>query len=155
MHRHISSYLQRVETEARFTGRARAITCIGNMSKYAVIYAHNGKSNRLRFSELQRVYFYLCALTISTKHAFIKKKKKKRTFGFEQGLVKYSIYRKLWISPILKNEIIRIENNYFHYNIPKDAFLSKGASNDEIMSQDHHQMHDDPKCCFSRSIGNF
>ncbi len=112
-----------------------------NMSKYAVIYAHNGKSNRLRFSEPQRVYFYLCALTISTKHAFIKSRRKKRTFGFEQAecfphWLKYSIYRKLWISPILKNEIIWIENNYFHYKIPKDVFLSKGASNDEMASHD-------------------
>ncbi len=40
--RHIQSFVQRVEAEARFTGRARAITCIGNISKYAVIFAHKG-----------------------------------------------------------------------------------------------------------------
>ncbi len=31
---HIQSFVWRVEAEARFTGRARAITCIGNISKY-------------------------------------------------------------------------------------------------------------------------
>ncbi len=112
-----------------------------NMSKYAVIYAHKAKSNRLRFSELQRVYFYLCALTISTKIISSKRSASHTDL--------------LNIVSIESFELAQYLNNYFHYKIPKDAFLSKGASSDEMASQNHHQMHDDPKCCFSRSIGNF
>ncbi len=71
---HIQTFVWRVEAEARFTGCARAITCTGNISKYAVIFAHKGKSNKLRCSELNGVYFYLCALN---KTRFYKIKKKK------------------------------------------------------------------------------
>ncbi len=49
---HIQLFVRRVEAEVRFTGCARAITCIENISKYAVIFAHKGKSNRLHCSEL-------------------------------------------------------------------------------------------------------
>ncbi len=88
---------------------------------------------------------FICALKMSTCFYKIKKKaisvlsrrlheKPKCSEYLPHWLDKY---RKLWITTLKWHNLNR--KQLFHYKIPKDAFLSKCASNEE--SQDHHQMH--------------
>ncbi len=75
--RGISSRLfRRVEAEACFTGHggARAITCIGNISKYAVIFSH--KSNTA-FGTVKVLLLLVCTHNINKTLCFYKIKKKK------------------------------------------------------------------------------
>ncbi len=67
----IQSFVRRVEAEAHFTGHGgtSAITCIGNISKYAVIFAHKGKSNTL-FGTVKGLLLFVCTHNIK-KRAFI------------------------------------------------------------------------------------
>ncbi len=44
---HMQSFVRRVEASTLYK-----ITCIGKMSKYAVIFAHKGESNKLHCPEL-------------------------------------------------------------------------------------------------------
>ncbi len=150
---HIQSFVWRVEAEARFTGRARAITCIGNIWKYAVISAHKGKSNTL-FGIVKGLLLFVCTHNINKTCFYKIKKKKQDALSGEylpHWLDKY-IYRKHWITTLKRNNSNQ-KQKLFHYKIPKEAFLFKGASNEEMESGSNAWMIQN--AAFPRSIGNF
>ncbi len=105
------------------------------------------------FGTIKGLLLFVCTQTIN-KTCFYKIKggkavsvlsrtaseKPKHSEYLPHWLDKHSIYRKLWITTLKRNNLNR-KQKLFHYKIPKDAFLSKGASNEETASQDHHQMH--------------
>ncbi len=149
-----------MEAKARFArhGGASAITCIF-FSGYAVIFAHKGKSNT-SFGTVKGLLLFVCTHNIN-KTLCLYKIKKTNMMRFllsrlEQErftmMNRNSVNTCLTVTDIINisiesfklllNEIKQIENkNYFIIIIiHKDALLSKGASNEEMASQDR-QLH--------------
>ncbi len=82
-----------------------------------LIFAHKGKSNKY-------------ALAVSSWTGALHNDEPKLN-ELSHRYDKY-IHRKLQITTLKR--IIQIENKNFHYVIRKDAFLSKGTSNEEMAS---------------------
>ncbi len=118
--------------------------------KYIVIVAHKGKNNT-SFGTVKGLFLFVCTDNIKKTLCFSKIKKTNRmrlssrswTGALHKNEPKLSeyfpyrhdeyIYRKLWITTKRNNSYPK--QKLFHYN-PYDAFLSKGASNEEMASQD-------------------
>ncbi len=147
--------MRRVEAKARFAGHgvARAITCIF-FSGYAINFAHKCKSNNASFGTVKGLLLFVCTHNINKTLCFYKIKKtnmmrflpshleQERFTKINRKSTNTCLTYMINIFKLLLNEIKQIENksSFIIIILLKDALLSKGASYEEMASQDR-QLH--------------
>ncbi len=123
----------------------------GNNLKYAVIFAHEGKSNT-SFRTVNGLLLFVCIHNIN-KTWFYKINRKTDALAVSLEQERFTMMNRNstnWVTNMINVSIESFKittlkwNNsnrkqkLFHYVIRKDAFLSKGASNEEMASNFFH-----------------